>query len=585
MINKDVYIKAQSEIFDVVIVGSGAGGGMAAHVLANAGAKVCILEAGQPFDPADPKNITQLKWPYESPRRGASTKFRNFGDFDAAYGGWELDGEPYTNGPGSDFGWFRSRMVGGRTNHWGRISLRFGPDDFRRKSIDGLGDDWPITYDDISPYYDKVDKMLGVFGTNEGIPNNPDGYFLPPPKPRLHELFITKAAREIGIPVYPSRMSMLTKPINDSRGKCFYCGQCGRACMAYADFSASSCLVKPAVETGNSTLLTYAMAREVITDPATGKATGVSYVNTLDMQEYTVRGKIVVLAASTGETARLLLNSKSSRFPNGLANSSGVVGRYINDSTGASRSGIIPALFDRKRYNEDGVGGMHVYTPWWLDNKKLDFPRGYHIEYGGGMGMPHYGFGWGIEGLNGNENYTRDGMRKAAGGYGATLKEDYRRFYGAYVGFAGRGEPVVREDNYCEIDPNVVDKFGIPVLKFHYKWSDYEIKQAKHMQDTFEELIHAMGGTPLGNKPGPENNYGLAAPGRIIHEVGSARMGNDPKTSVLNKYCQAHDVKNLFIADASPFVSQGDKNATWTILALAMRTAEYIVDQRKKGNV
>lgn len=585
MINKDVYIRAQSEIFDVVIVGSGAGGGMAAHVLANAGAKVCILEAGQPFDPADPKNITQLKWPYESPRRGASTKFRNFGDFDAAYGGWELDGEPYTNGPGSDFGWFRSRMVGGRTNHWGRISLRFGPDDFRRKSIDGLGDDWPITYDDISPYYDKVDKMLGVFGTNEGIPNNPDGYFLPPPKPRLHELFITKAAREIGIPVYPSRMSMLTKPINDSRGKCFYCGQCGRACMAYADFSASSCLVKPAVETGNSTLLTYAMAREVITDPATGKATGVSYVNTLDMQEYTVRGKIVVLAASTGETARLLLNSKSSRFPNGLANSSGVVGRYINDSTGASRSGIIPALFDRKRYNEDGVGGMHVYTPWWLDNKKLDFPRGYHIEYGGGMGMPHYGFGWGIEGLNGNENYTRDGMRKAAGGYGATLKEDYRRFYGAYVGFAGRGEPVVREDNYCEIDPNVVDKFGIPVLKFHYKWSDYEIKQAKHMQDTFEELIHAMGGTPLGNKPGPENNYGLAAPGRIIHEVGSARMGNDPKTSVLNKYCQAHDVKNLFIADASPFVSQGDKNATWTILALAMRTAEYIVDQRKKGNV
>lgn len=588
MINKDVYIKAQSEVFDVVIVGSGAGGGMAAHVLANAGAKICVLEAGQPFDPADPKNITQLKWPYESPRRGASTKFRSFGDFDAAYGGWELDGEPYTNGPGSDFGWFRSRMVGGRTNHWGRISLRFGPDDFRRKSIDGLGDDWPITYDDIKPYYDKIDKMLGVFGTNEGIPNNPDGFFLPPPKPRLHELFITKAARSIGIPVYPSRMSMLTKltdELDKSRGKCFYCAQCGRACMAYADFSASSCLINPAVRTGNTTLLTYAMAREVLTDPATGKATGVSYVNTLDMQEYTVKGKIVVLAASTGETARLLLNSKSSRFPNGLANSSGVVGRYINDSTGASRSAIIPSLFDRKRYNEDGVGGMHVYTPWWLDNKKLDFPRGYHIEYGGGMGMPHYGFGWGIEGLNGNEKYTRDGMKKAAGGYGATLKEDYKRFYGAYVGMAGRGEPVVREDNYCEIDPNVVDKYGIPVLKFHYKWSDYEIKQAKHMQDTFEEIIHAMGGTALGEKPGAEENYGLAAPGRIIHEVGSARMGNDPKTSVLNSNCQAHDVKNLFIADASPFVSQGDKNATWTILALSMRTSEYIIDQRKKGNI
>jgi choline dehydrogenase-like flavoprotein len=152
------------------------------------------------------------------------------------------------------------------------------------------------------------------------------------------------------------------------------------------------------------------MAREVMTDPITGLATGVSYVHTGTMQEYSVKGKIVVLAASAGETARLLLNSKSSRFPNGIANSSGVVGKYINDSTGASRSAIIPSLFDRKRYNEDGVGGMHIYTPWWLDNKKLDFPRGYHIEYGGGMGMPNYGFGWGIEGLNGKENFSRDGI-------------------------------------------------------------------------------------------------------------------------------------------------------------------------------
>jgi choline dehydrogenase-like flavoprotein len=327
------------------------------------------------------------------------------------------------------------------------------------------------------------------------------------------------------------------------------------------------------------------MAREVMTDPVTGLATGVSYVHTGTMMEYSVKGKIVVLAASAGETARLLLNSKSARFPNGIANSSGVVGKYINDSTGASRSAIIPSLFDRKRYNEDGVGGMHVYTPWWLDNAKLDFPRGYHIEYGGGMGMPNYGFGWGIEGLNGRENFNRDGIKKAAGGYGATLKEDYRRFYGAYVGFAGRGEPVPREDNYCEIDPNVVDKFGIPVLRFHYKWSDYEVKQAKHMQDTFEEIIHSMGGEALGKKPGADSNYGLADPGRIIHEVGTARMGNDKNTSVLNSNCQAHDVKNLFVADAAPFVSQGDKNATWTILALSLRTSEYIIDQRKKGNL
>ena len=584
MINDSIYIKSQQTVFDVVIVGSGAGGGMAAYTLAKAGAKVCLLEAGQPYDPADPKNITQMKWPYESLRRGANT-VRAFGDFDAAYGGWEIDGEPYTRAAGTKFDWFRSRMVGGRTNHWGRISLRFGPDDFKRKSIDGLGDDWPIGYEDLKPFYDRVDKEVGIFGTNEGLRNDPDGYFLPPPKPRLHELLIYKANKSLGIPTYPARKSILTKPINNERGSCFYCGQCGRACQAYADYSSSSVHVKPALATGNVTLLPFAMAREVLSDPITGLATGVSYVHTGTLGEYSVKGKIVILAASSGETARLLLNSKSARFPNGLANSSGVVGKYLNDSTGASRSAIIPTLFDRKRYNEDGVSGMHVYTPWWLDNKKLDFPRGYHIEYGGGMGMPTYGFGWGIEGINGKYARSREGIQMAAGGYGAKLKEDYRRFYGSYISFAGRGEPVPREDNYCEIDPNAVDKYGIPVLRFNYKWSDYEIKQAKHMQETFEQIIHELGGEPLGPKPGADKNYGLEEPGRIIHEVGTARMGNDPKTSVLNSNCQAHDVKNLFIADASPFVSQGDKNATWTILALSLRTSEFIISERKKGNL
>lgn len=579
----DFQIKENNTVFDVVIVGSGAGGGMAAHELTKAGAKVCVLEAGQPFDPADPKNITQLKWPYESPRRGAGTT-RPFGDFDAAYGGWEIEGEPYTRAAGTKFDWFRSRMVGGRTNHWGRISLRFGPDDFRRKSIDGLGDDWPIGYDDVKPYYDRLDKMVGIFGTVEGLRNEPDGIFLPPPKQRLHELMLQKSNKRLGIPTIPSRLSILTKPINNDRGQCFYCNQCGRSCQAYADFSSSSVLIKPALKTGNLTMITYAMAREVLTDPITGLATGVSYVSTLDMQEYTVRGKIVILAASAGETARLLLNSKSARFPQGLGNSSGIVGRYINDSTGASRSAIIPALFDRKRYNEDGVGGMHVYTPWWGDNKKLDFARGYHIEYWGGMGMPAYGFGWGIEGINGRFP-TREGITKAAGGYGASLKDDYRRFYGAYVGMAGRGEPIPLESNYCEIDPNVVDKFGIPVLRFHYKWSEHEINQAKHMQDTFEQIIHELGGIALGPKPGADRNYGLEDPGKIIHEVGTARMGNDPNKSVLNKHCQAHDVKNLFVADAAPFVSQGDKNATWTIMALSMRTSEYIINEVKKKNL
>jgi choline dehydrogenase-like flavoprotein len=578
-------IKKAPTVYDAVIVGSGAGGGMAAYMLTKAGAKVLLLEAGGYYDPADPKYITQLKWPYESPRRGAATPSRSGGDFDAAWGGWDIEGEPYSSKPGGEFHWFRSRMLGGRTNHWGRISLRFGPDDFRRRSITGVGDDWPIGYEDMKPFYDRTDKLIGIFGTNlPSFPNEPDGFFLPPPKPRLHELMLQKAATGIGVPVVPSRLSILTKPINKDRGQCFYCHQCNRGCQAYADFSASSVLVIPAVKTGNLTLQNNAMVREVLTDQKTGLATGVSYVDTITLQEVAVQAKTVILGASACESARLLLNSKSGRFPNGLANSSGVIGKYLNDSTGASRSGFIPALMDRKRYNEDGVGGMHVFTPWWLDNKKLDFPRGYHIEYGGGMGMPGYGFGSGIEGLNGKVA-GRDGKMKPAGGYGAGLKDDMRRFYGAYVSMAGRGEPVPLESNYCEIDPNSVDKYGIPTLRFHYKWSDYEIKQAKHMQDTFEEIIHAMGGMPMGNKPGADQNYGLAAPGRIIHEVGTVRMGNDPAKSALNKFQQAHDVKNLFVVDAAPFVSQGDKNVTWTILASSMRTSEYLIDEVKKKNI
>lgn len=578
----DFQIKKSPKTYDVCIVGSGAGGGMAAYILANAGIKVALLEAGPMYDPA--KNVMQLKWPYESPRRGANT-LRPFGDFDAAYGGWQLDGEPYTHTAGTKFDWFRSRMLGGRTNHWGRISLRFGPNDFKRKSIDGLGDDWPIGYDDVKPYYDKVDQLIGVFGSKEGIYNEPDGIFLPPPKPRLHELFIKEAGAKAGVPVIPSRLSILTRPLpnNKDRGACFFCSQCSRGCTVYGDFSSSSVLVKPALNTGNVDVIPNAMAREVLTNEQ-GLASGVSYVNKDDLQEYVVNAKVVVLAASACESARLLLNSKSSRNPNGLANASNIVGKYLHDSTGSSMGGILPHLVGRKRYNEDGVGGLHIYSPWWGDNKKLNFPRGYHIEYGGGMHMPGYGFGFGIQNTNG-KYAGRDGKKKDAGGYGASLKDDYRYFYGATFGMAGRGEAIAREDNYCEIDPNTVDKYGIPVLRFNYKWSDHEINQAKHMQETFAEIIDKMGGVVTSAKHGPEDNYGLEAPGKIIHEVGTTRMGNDPKKSAVNKFNQAHDCKNLFVVDGGPFVSQADKNPTWTILALSMRASEYIIDEMKKQNL
>ncbi len=542
---------------------------MAAKVLTEAGAEVALLEAGPMWDPvADSK---MFAWSYDSPRRGATTKERQFGsEFNACLGGWDIEGEPYTQTEGTRFDWFRGRMLGGRTNHWGRISLRFGPDDFRGRSRDGLGDDWPISYDDLAPYYDRIDREIGLFGSREGLPNEPDGIFQPPPKPRCYELLIRKACRSLDIPCIPARLSILTRNLN-GRPACHYCGQCGRGCASHSNFSTPSVLLPPALETGRLKIIANAMARQVTTD-AEGRATGVSYIDKDDRREHQIRSKIVVLAASACESARLLLNSRSERHPAGLANSSGTVGRYLTDTVGTGISAFIPKLMDQVAHNEDGAGGGHLYVPWWLDNRKLDFPRGYHIELYGGRGMPAYGFGGGIQGLNG-------------GGYGAQLKADYRRYYGAFVYLAGRGEMVARAGNRCEIDPQVVDEWGIPVLRFHFRWSEAEIAQAKHMQETFREIAHEMGGRALSPMPGKEDGYGIEAGGRIIHELGVTRMGADPKTSVLNAHCQAHEVKNLFVTDGGPFTSQAHKNPTWTILALSLRTSEYIAEQWNKRNI
>lgn len=567
--SKAPSVRRQDEPYDVCIIGSGAGGGMAAKVLTEAGAKVVMLEAGPDWDPQ--RDAAMLKWPYESPRRGAATPERHFGEFHAGLGGWSLDGEPYTVDKGERFRWFRVRQLGGRTNHWGRISLRFGPDDFRARSVDGLGDDWPISYEDLKPYYDAIDRYIGIFGSVEGLPNDPDGIFMPPPEPRCWEHSIKRTADQLGITCIPSRLSILTKPLN-GRPACHYCGQCGRDCGTGSNFSTPSVLLPPARATGNLEIVLGAMAREVTLDDR-GLASGVTYVDKSTGQDRHVRAKVVVLAASACESARLLLNSKSNLFPDGLANSSGTVGRYLTDTVGTDVMGFIPSMRDGVPHNEDGAGGAHMYMPWWLDNRRLDFPRGYHVEIWGGRGMPGYGF------MGGIQNYP------GGGGYGADLKQMYRSYYGATVGFSGRGEMVPNDDTYCEIDEDVVDRWGIPVLKFHFRWSDHEIRQAKHMQETFREIIDAMGGEALWPMPSAEDGYGIADGGVIIHELGVTRMGSSPATSVLNAQCQAHDVKNLFVADGGPFVSQPNKNPTWTILALAMRTSEYIADQASKGEL
>ena len=541
---------------------------MAAYTLTRAGAKVLLLEAGGPWD--NLKDSQMLRWPYTSPRRGASTPDRPFGEFDACVGGWELQGEPFTVAEGSQFRWWRARMVGGRTNHWGRISLRFGPNDFKAKSRDGLGDDWPISYDDVAPYYDRLDKLVGVFGNNDNLPNHPGGYFLPPPAPRCYELMVKDAADRLNITCVPARLSIITKNHN-GRMACHYCGQCNRGCRTNSNFTATNVLIGPALQTRRLTLRTNAMVREVNLNDR-GLATGVTYIDTKSGTEHRANGRVVVLAASACETARLLLNSKSPKFPNGLANASGAVGKYLTDTTGTDVGGFVPKMMNHVPHNEDGVGGMHIYMPWWLDNRKLDFPRGYHIETGGGLtGPPEYGF------LNGIQNYP------SGGGYGKKLKDDYRRYAGAQIYFSGRGEMIPNDKSYCEIDPAMKDKYGIPVLRFHWEWADYEYNQVRHMQQTFRALIEELGGQVFSAMPDRQKGYGIARGGEIIHELGTTRMGTDPAKSVVDPNCRAHDVKNLFITDGGPFVSQADKNPTWTIMALSMRTSDFITAETKRG--
>ena len=561
-----------SNVYDVIVVGSGAGGGMAAYTLTNAGAKCLVLEAGGWYDAA--RDSHWLEWCYDAPHRAARTPDHPYGYFTAAAGGWRVDGEPYTSAPGTDFRWFRSRMLGGRTNAWGRISLRNGPYDFQPYSRDGKGFDWPIRYSDLAPYYGRVEQLIGVFGSSENLENYPDGNFLPPPAPRCYELLVRKACDKLGIPCVPSRLAILTRSLN-GRPACHYVSQCNRSCRLSSNFSSPTVLLNPALATGRLEIRCGAMAREILVS-SEGKAAGVSYIDKKTRKEVQVRGKAIVLAASSCETARLLLNSRSSRFPSGLANSSGLVGKYIMDSVMSDVTAFMPSLMDLPAHNEDGVGGMHLFMPWWnykkQSRRELPFSRGYHIEFSGGRrGMPEPGF------LDGSE-------RVLGGGYGIELKQGCRKLYGSFIGFHGRGEMIPNQESYCEIDPGLVDQWGIPVLRFHFQWGEDELLMARHMQQTFREIVTAAGGEVM-QSAGPESRWGISRGGECIHEVGGARMGNDPRNSVLNPYCQAWDCKNLFVADGAPFVSSADKNPTLTIMSLALRTSEYIADQVSKRNL
>ena len=508
-------VPSTSTVHDVVVVGSGAGGGTVTKVLADLGISVLLLEAGPMLQMTD---LKEHMWPYQVPHRGAGARGQAYTGgptgftYSATYGGNQLEGEPYTVAPGSDFSWFRSRILGGRTNHYGRVTLRMADYDFKPKTTDGLGFDWPISYEDLAPYYDKAERLIGVTGTAEGIRSAPDGIFNPPGALKAHEVLIQKSCAKLGIRAVSSRQAVTTVARN-GRPPCHYCGQCGRGCMTASNYAASYVQIFPAMKTGKVQVVANAMARELITD-ASGKVTAVSYIDKDTGSERQVKCRTVVLAASCCESTRLLLNSKSSRHPQGLANSSGKVGRYLMDTVGFSMSAMVPALSGMPHYNTDGYGS-HLYVPWWLwdKHKTLNFPRGYHIEVGGGYGMP------GVGSFTGVVNRTE--------GYGVRMKQAIRDEYGTSVGLSGRGEMIPNEDSYCEIDPEMKDKYGIPVLRFHWKWSDHELNQVRHMQQTFRAILEGMGGQiATGGRGG---GRGAAAPAPLA-QAGQRAGGQAPQT-------------------------------------------------------
>jgi choline dehydrogenase-like flavoprotein len=586
--------------YDVAIVGSGAGGGQMAYTLTLAGLKCVMLEAGRSYDPAT--ETPMFNRPDQAPLGGTSTPDKPMGFWDSTIdGGWEVPGEPYTQDSKNEqqFTWWRARMMGGRTNHWGRISLRNGPYDFKPYSRDGLGFDWPISYEEVEPYYNKVEMLIGVFGTNTGLentPNSPPGVLLPPPKGRASDLLTQKAGRKLGVPVSPIHRAVLTRPLDadnipaklhpnnpwaqkivgDSmrrRAACFWATPCGRGCSIGANYQSTTVHLPPALATGNLDIIADAHVREVTTDK-NGKANGVLFIDKTTGKEERVNASAVVLAASSGESVRILLNSKSARHPDGIANSSGKVGRYIMDTVGSSLSGQIPAMENLPPQNDDGAGGSHFYSPWWLYKEqlagKLDFARGYHIEIGGGRKMP-----------GGNSPVPSDYTR---GLYGSKLKEEARRYYGSFVGLACRGEMIPNENSFAELDPSVKDKWGVPVLRWHWKWTDHELNMAMHAERTFAEIIEGMGGKVRGT-PAKTGHDIIRAGGNVKHEVGGARMGESRKDSVCNKWSQTWDVDNLFLCDAAPFASNADKNPTLSIMALSWRCADHIIERAKQGNI
>jgi len=580
-----------SVTYDAVVVGSGAAGGMAAHVLTSQGMKVLLLEAGKKIDINS--ELRSMEWPYDHPRRGEAPpgyhaiRFNEYNVRKPPYatksafkhvfsyvGGWggsdyvknilvdEKD-HPYT---GTKYAWVRARLLGGKTNIWGRLALRLSDYDFKGKTHDGYGEDWPISYADIEPYYDKVDLYLGISGHKENLPHLPDSLFQRPNKLTGSEVKLRKSLATMNRTVTPYRAGVTTDGVkNKYRSKCFGRGACGRrpgGCDIHAAFDSPTGLIYPAMDTGNLTLRTNSTAHEVLVDPNTGKARGVSFVDSQNHRTYEAKAKVVIVAASTLESARLLLLSKSRQHPNGIGNSSGHVGHnFCEHVMGPGVTGLVKDMVGAPPTLDDGKpGGFYVPRFRNLQDKQPGFIRGYGFEGGSGFSI-FPDSAWDTP------------------GFGGQFKKSVREHAGAFISMGGFGEVLARYENYVDLDPEVKDTWGIPSLRFHYEFSDNEKKMCEDMANAGKEMFEAAGVEVVGV------DKNILTEGWSIHELGTARMGNDPKTSVLNQFQQSHDVKNLFVVDGSSHVSASCQNPTWTIMALAWRSCEHLADEFKRGNL
>ncbi|MFL6277812.1 MAG: GMC oxidoreductase [Blastocatellia bacterium] len=556
-----MQIKKPRKSYDVIVIGTGAGGGMAIKTLCEAGLNVLALNSGRRLDPAEDFRNHKLSY---------DMKYRGFGDpkrRDQYYhieneytdGLWE-HGISYTTAPGTQWEWPRCHAVGGKTNFWGRSSARMGDIDFRAASLDGFGVDWPVTYQEIAPFYSRVERMIGVCSTVQNRPSNPDGEYLPAFNFRCIDYILQAGCEQVGVPYLPDRHAQLTVNHN-GHPKCHYCGNCTEGCDTGSFFSTPWFLLPAAEKTGHLELRTDAVAKNILVNDR-GMAAGVAYVDRKTKQEVEVYARAVIVAASCVETARILLNSKSHRWPIGIANSSGQVGRNLCDHLyGTTGNGYLPQLMGQPSFPDNVSAAQVAWMPRWqnLKNPREEkFIRGYSVyPYGGCGDYPWYS--------------------NRLEGFGSDFKRNIKRYYPTPVGFYCQIPTLASATNFVEIDPEVKDSYGIPVARMHFQWGENELLMWEHAKNVCHDVIKAAGGEYWGAAEHPET------PGFSLHETGTCRMGDDPKKFVTNRFGQSHDVPNLYCCDASVLLSCTDKTTTLSILAFTLRTSEYVIENFRAG--